>query len=120
MNDHSLRVAWLGALAIGLAVPAVAESSRANHPKRHVVHHLKTRKPVTSQDQPINRRFASLDAYLANLEHLQAPVGGAWYKEVSPGRFELQKGGHLHLDTPDTAQTVFTRGELERKFGFAK
>ena len=116
------RVIVLGAAIAGMATSAIAAASHHRARPHHHRHKatVSKGKTVTSQDQPINRRFASLDAYLANLELLQAPVGGPWYKEVSPGRYELQKGGHLHLDTPDAAQTVFTRRELEQKFGFAK
>ena len=69
-----------------------------------------------SNDQtPINQRFRTLDDYLAYLE-LQSHVDGKWYKEIRPGVYELQTG-NLRLDN-DTQQRIFTREELERKFGF--
>lgn len=61
-------------------------------------------------------RFPTLDAYLAHLQQ-RSHVGGAWYREVSPGRFELQTGRFRPSDEAP-AKRVFTREELERKFGF--
>ncbi len=65
----------------------------------------------------ISRRFADLDAYLAYLRRRSA-IDGAWYREIRPGVYELQTGGNLHLDRGETTRRVFTRDELERKFGF--
>lgn len=74
---------------------------------------------VTDSNIPINKRFRTLDEYLAFLEATQGPVDGPWYKEVSPGLFELQTG-NLHLDVPGKEKRTFTREELEKKFGFSK
>lgn len=71
---------------------------------------------MTKPTQPLNRRFRSLDEYLAFLER-QSHMDGKWYKEIRPGVYELQTG-NLHLDN-DTQQRIFTREELERKFGFS-
>jgi hypothetical protein len=70
---------------------------------------------------PISARFRSLDQYLAHLERTQGPVDGPWYKEISPGMYELQTG-NLKLDGPGGAdqKRIFTRRELEKKFGFSK
>src|SRR5215217_4049473 len=77
--------------------------------------------PVNDANLPVNKRFRSLDEYLAYLERTQGPVDGPWYKEVSPGMYQLQTGGNLHLDVPAGAeQRLFTRKELEQKFGFSK
>ena len=67
---------------------------------------------------PINRRFRDLDAYLAYLEK-QSHIDGAWYRQVRPGVYELQTG---NLRLPDGAprRRIFTREELEKKFGFAR
>lgn len=78
-----------------------------------------TGKNVTNQANPINQRFRNLDDYLAHLENNQGPVDGPWYKEVSPGLYELQTG-NLKLDTPGEEKRTFTRQELEKKFGFSK
>ncbi len=73
---------------------------------------------MADQQLPINQRFKSLDDYLLWLKQTQAPIDRAWYKEVRPGVYELQTGGNLHLDVPSHQQRLFTREELERKFGF--
>ena len=74
---------------------------------------------VTDTDIPISKRFPNLDEYLAFLERTQGPVDGPWYKEVSPGVYQLQTG-NLHLDVPGGEKRTFTRQELEKKFGFTK
>ena len=74
---------------------------------------------MIGQQAPINERFRTLDDYLAWLKDTQAPIDKAWYKEIRPGVYELQTGGNLHLDVPQAEQRVFTRQELEQKFGFA-
>jgi hypothetical protein len=71
----------------------------------------------TVVEDPISRRFADLDAYLAYLRRRSA-IDGAWYREIRPGVYELQTGGNLRLDGGQKARRVFTRDELERKFGF--
>jgi hypothetical protein len=68
----------------------------------------------------ISERFADLDQYLLWLKKFEAPADGPWYKEIRPGVYELQTGGNLHLDVPSNEQRVFTREELEKKFGFRK
>lgn len=73
---------------------------------------------VTNEQTPINQRFRSLDDYLAWLEQNQGPVDGSWYKQVSPGIYELQTG-NLRLDDPSSEKQTFTREELARKFGFS-
>jgi hypothetical protein len=75
---------------------------------------------VSDTNVPINKRFRSLDDYLAYLERTQAPVDGPWYKEVSPGMYQLQTAGNLHLDVPSREKRTFTRRELEKNFGFSK
>jgi hypothetical protein len=77
-------------------------------------------KSVTDTNLPINKRFRTLDDYLAYLERTQGPVDGPWYKEVSPGMYQLQTAANLHLDVPTKEQQKFTREDLERKFGFSK
>lgn len=73
---------------------------------------------VTDANLPINQRFHNLDDYLAWLQQTAAPVDRPWYKEIRPGVYELQTAGNLHLDVPSPDPRVFTRDELERKFGF--
>jgi hypothetical protein len=76
---------------------------------------------VSQANLPVNKRFRTLDEYLVYLERTQGPVDGPWYKEVSPGVYELQTG-NLHLDVPGAAdgKRVFTRQQLAEKFGFSK
>jgi hypothetical protein len=75
---------------------------------------------MIDENIPINKRFGSLDEYLAHLELTQGPVDGPWYKQVGPDRFELQTG-NLKLDQADGVEQkrLFTRQELEKKFGFS-
>lgn len=79
----------------------------------------KTGTAVANQQLPINQRFRNLDEYLAYLERMQAPVDGAWYKQIGPGLYELQTG-NLRTLTPDEGKRTFTREELEKQFGFTK
>jgi len=76
---------------------------------------------VSETEIPINKRFGTLDEYLAHLELTQGPVDGPWYKKVGPDTYELQTG-NLKLDRADGAEEkrLFTRQELEKKFGFSK
>lgn len=75
---------------------------------------------VSAEELAINQRFQTLDEYLAWLRKTAAPVDRPWYRETSPGVFELQTAGNLHLDVPGNEKRVFTRAELEKKFGFSK
>ena len=56
-------------------------------------------------------------AYRAHLQK-RSRLGGSWYREVRPGVYELETG-NLRLTDGDKRQRVFTRRELEQKFGFA-
>jgi hypothetical protein len=73
---------------------------------------------MTNAPLPINQRFRSLDEYLAFLEKTQGPVDGPWYRQVRPGVYELQTGNLRPLGH-EAPKRVFTRDELEKKFGFA-
>lgn len=75
---------------------------------------------VADESLPINQRFHNLDEYLAWLRKYAGPVDKPWYKEIRPGVYELQTAGNLHLDVPNNEKRVFTRAELEKKFGFSK
>ena len=59
--------------------------------------------------QPTSR---TLDEHLALLEK-GGHVGKAWYREVSPGVYELVTNMR-----PPPEKTRFTRAELARMFGF--
>ena len=71
--------------------------------------------PVSNAHVPPNRRFDSLDTYLAHLEKM-APMDSSWYRPIKPGLYRLETG---NLRGPYRGQRVFTRAELLRKFGFA-
>jgi hypothetical protein len=76
---------------------------------------------VSDTNIPVNRRFADLDEYLAYLEKTSAPVDGPWYKEVSPGLYQLQTGNLRVLRAENSEEKrLFTRKELEKKFGFSE
>ena len=76
---------------------------------------------LSDTNLPISKRFRTLDEYLDHLELTQEPVDGPWYKQIGPDLYELQTG-NLKLDLPAGAdeKRVFTRQELEKKFGFSK
>jgi hypothetical protein len=73
---------------------------------------------VTDNRIAISQRFPSLDAYLAYLEK-RSHMDGAWYRQIRPGVYELQTG-NLRLPNGGQAKRVFTRQELEEKFGFSR
>ncbi len=58
------------------------------------------------------RQFATLDEYLA-FRRSRGAIDLPWYKEVSPGLYELQT-----TRKPAPAPRRFTRAELARTFGF--
>lgn len=79
--------------------------------------------PAPPGGEPVNKRFASLDDYLAWLRQTQAPVDGPWYEEIRPGVYQLHTG-NLRILGPEGDQTprgqTFSREQLMKKFGFSK
>lgn len=79
--------------------------------------------PTPPGGGPVNKRFATLDDYLAWLRHTQAPVDGPWYEEIRPGVYKLNTG-NLRILGPEGDETprdqTFTREQLLTKFGFSK
>ena len=73
---------------------------------------------VTDNRIGISQRFPNLDAYLAYLEK-RSHLDGSWYREVRPGIYELQTG-NLRLPDGGKGKRMFTREELEEKFGFSR
>ena len=61
------------------------------------------------------RTFRTLDAYLAHLQQNGA-MDLAWWREVSPGVYELQ----TNLRTLDGQTERATRAELMRRYGFTR
>lgn len=74
--------------------------------------------PGPGDGAAISERFPTLDAYLAYLEK-RSHMDGPWYREVRPGVYELQTG-NLRLPDGERRKRVFTRQELEKKFGFSR
>ena len=58
------------------------------------------------------RSFSSLDEYLAFLRKRGA-YDVPWYREIRPGVYEL-----VTRRAPGSQAQIFTREELERRFGF--
>lgn len=78
---------------------------------------------VSDTNLPINKRFATLDDYLAWLRQTQAPVDGPWYEEIRPGVYQLRTG-NLRVLGPEGDETppgqTFSRAQLMKQFGFSK
>ena len=105
-------------LALGLAAAAALSPAYAAPLTPPPPAKTEGGKAGTDNRMPINRRFPDLDAYLAHLER-QSHMDGAWYRQVRPGVYELQTG-NLRLPDGGPRKRVFTRDELERKFGFSR
>jgi hypothetical protein len=118
-------------LAIAAAVSAMAAVSACGAPQTEKVGDnsvnqgtaMKSGSADQPADVPINRRFKSLDDYLAWLRQTQEPVDGSWYEEIRPGVYQLRTG-NLRILGPGGDETppgqTFTRAELEKKLGFAR
>lgn len=67
------------------------------------------------------RTFATLDDYLAYLRDYAAPMDRPWYREVRPGVYRIETGNLRTGERPGAApERLFTREDLERRFGFRK
>lgn len=105
--------------AVAFAALALAAGVAAAAPLRPTPPASLDEKPPPLPQPPavdVSRRFPSLDAYLAWLQS-QAHLDRAWYREVRPGLYELQPG-NLRRPDGDGRRRLFTREELEKKFGF--
>lgn len=106
----------------GMLAPACGAPVRTPDPGDKAAGQARGKAPgeiATTQSQKPSERFRNLDEYLAFLERTQAPVDGAWYREVRPDVFVLQTGNLRILGDAPRARE-FTRAELEKKFGFTK
>ena len=108
-----------GALLLSIAVPIAA---CAASPAQRAGLQSAAKTPehrVADTERPINQRFGNLDEYLAYLEKVNAPIDRPWYRRIRPGVYELQTG-HFRPLGGDKQKRVFTREELQRKFGFSR
>jgi len=102
-----------------LAVPACgAPLTRDNAPAEAAETTVAQRpeRTVTSDSTAVSQRFGTLDEYLAFLES-RAVLDGPWYREIRPGIYRYETGNYRG---PEVEQRVFTREELERKYGFSR
>jgi hypothetical protein len=72
--------------------------------------------PGIKDARSVRARFQTLDQYLAYLER-RAAIDGAWYRQIRPGIYRLEVG---NLRGAAPGQRVFTREQLERRFGFRR
>lgn len=112
LNSPQTRIPAVVTLALATALPRPAAAAP-----------LKELSPPETaaprgDTMPINERFPNLDAYLAYLER-RSRMDGPWYRQVRPGVYELQTG-NLRLADGESRKRVFTREELEKKFGFSR
>ena len=112
-----IPVAAASMLAPACAAPVTRDAAPVDAPATAVAD--QTERNVTDQATPrptVRDRYGTLDAYLAFLES-RAPMDGHWYREIRPGVYRLETGNYRG---PEPEQRVFTREELERKFGFSE
>lgn len=70
--------------------------------------------PVPNLPFAQGRSFASLDDYLAHLRE-RGRYDVPWYREIRPGVYEL-----VSRRGPGAQPRIYTREELERRFGFRR
>ena len=120
MNQYLTRTVIAIATGAGIASCAAAQTDVESMRPTAQSASASQGNRVTDKQIPINQRFHTLDEYLAWLHKTAAPADRPWYKEIRPGVYEVQTAGNLHLDVPSNEKRVFTRAELEKKFGFSK
>ena len=121
MNQRLSFVSLMPLLALSIGACEASQKDVAGaNAGQQAANNSNPRATLTKEQQlPINQQFRSLDDYLAHLERMEGPVDGTWYKEVRPGIYELQTG-NLRVLGAEQQKQIFTRDELERKFGFAE
>lgn len=72
--------------------------------------------PVEHLPHANGRSFATLDAYLAYLREYAAPMDRPWYHEVRKDVFRKETGNLRSGTEPQ----LFTREQLEHRFGFRR
>ncbi len=105
--------AALGMLTPACASPVERDRQPESPPEEAVGEH--SEREVTGDSTSISQRYRTLDEYLAFLES-RAAIDGHWYREIRPGVFRLETGNY---HGPGSQKRIFTREELERKFGFS-
>lgn len=110
------RLAWL----VAIVAPATASAGQ-DGPDRSWMKDARAPRSaggpgVSGLPHAGGRTFRTLDAYLAYLKDYAGPTDRPWYREIRPGVFELQRG-NLRDGAP---RRVYTREELERRFGFRR
>ncbi len=113
-----MGAATAAALVVLAPLPAAAQEGKVDRSWRQTL-----RKPAAGNASPVHglphargRGFRTLDDYLAYLRTYAAPTDRPWYREVRPGVFRLETGNLRS----DAAPKLFTRAELERRFGFRR
>lgn len=111
------KILFVMLLGAPLSTPAVGQDA----PDRSWL--KQSRRPATRSTAELpdahGRTFRTLDAYLAHLRRFAGPVGRPWYREVRPGVYRLETGNLRRLGG-GPPERLFTREELERKFGFRR
>lgn len=104
----------LAALSASAAADAQGERARPDaRPKRGAAVGGPDGRALPHAD---GREFRTLDEYLAHLRDFAAPMDRPWYREVEPGLFRLERGNFRG----EAGERLFTREELERRFGFRR
>lgn len=112
---HRLRSAALIAAFAGAATSYAAPLKELAPAQKDAVPAAKE-KAVSDNRGSVSQRFRTLDDYLLFLER-GAAVGKGWYRQIRPGVYRLETG---NLRGPYSGQRLFTREELERRFGFRR
>jgi hypothetical protein len=103
---------------------AATDSARLNNPIKAKHFRISPmQEPTTAEKGEVGglplangRTFATLDAYLAYLEKYAAPIDRSWYREIRPDIYQLETGNLRDTSSP----RIFTRAQLESKFGFER
>lgn len=112
----------IGAIsAIGWATLATAAAAGAQGERARADAGVKREAAMTEPGgrtlpHAAGREFRTLEAYLAYLRDFAAPMDRPWYREVKPGLYRLERGNFRG----EAEERLFTREELERRFGFRR
>ena len=107
-----------GLLFTGAVLSAASEEPRQTLDRKEMpVVHARAEPqetPVGNLPHARGQTFRTLDEYLAFLRK-QGFIDKPWYREIRPGIYELQTSR-----APAPERRIFTREELEKKFGFSR